>query len=76
VHQSDSLGLQLVDMLSEQLEGTLTVARQGGTSFTLTFPLPDAHSGGLGAAGTAANGGESLLTEVVTATDRPGGRAA
>jgi PAS domain S-box-containing protein/excisionase family DNA binding protein len=40
VCQSDSLGLQLVCVLTEQLGGTLTVARQGGTVFTLTFPLP------------------------------------
>jgi len=45
VRQSDSLGLQLVRMLTEQLGGTLTVARQGGTAFTLTFPLPEAQPG-------------------------------
>jgi excisionase family DNA binding protein len=43
VRQSDSLGLQLVGALTEQLGGTLTVARQGGTAFTLTFPLPEAR---------------------------------
>jgi two-component system, sensor histidine kinase PdtaS len=45
VRQSDSLGLQLVGLLTEQLGGTLTVARQGGTTFTLTFPLPEAQPG-------------------------------
>jgi two-component sensor histidine kinase len=45
VRQSDSLGVQLVCLLTEQLGGTLTVARQGGTTFTLTFPLPEAQLG-------------------------------
>jgi PAS domain S-box-containing protein len=36
---TESLGLQLVCALSEQLQGTLTLARHGGTIFTLTFPL-------------------------------------
>jgi two-component system, sensor histidine kinase PdtaS len=45
VRQSDSLGLQLVCLLTEQLGGTLTVTRQGGTTFTLTFPLPEAQPG-------------------------------
>jgi two-component system, sensor histidine kinase PdtaS len=45
VRQSDSLGLQLVGMLTEQLGGTLTVGRQGGTAFTLTFPLPESQPG-------------------------------
>jgi two-component sensor histidine kinase len=40
VHQTDSFGLQLVCALTEQLGGTLTVAHQGGTAFTLTFPVP------------------------------------
>jgi PAS domain S-box-containing protein/excisionase family DNA binding protein len=45
VRQSDSLGLQLVSLLTEQLGGTLTVVRQGGTAFTLTFPLPETQAG-------------------------------
>jgi K+-sensing histidine kinase KdpD len=45
MRQSDSLGLQLVSMLAEQLGGTLSVARQGGTVFTLTFPLPESQPG-------------------------------
>jgi two-component sensor histidine kinase len=34
-----TLGLQLVDMLTEQLGGTITLERDGGTTFTLTFPM-------------------------------------
>jgi excisionase family DNA binding protein/PAS domain S-box-containing protein len=45
VRRGDSLGLQLVSMLTEQLRGTLTVSRQGGTAFMLTFPLPDMQPG-------------------------------
>ena len=55
VRQSDSLGLQLVSMLTEQLGGTLTVARHGGTAFTLTFPLPEAQAGGPAHPVTSAN---------------------
>jgi two-component sensor histidine kinase len=40
VHQTDSFGWSLVCALTEQLGGTLSVARQGGTTVTLTFPLP------------------------------------
>jgi two-component system, sensor histidine kinase PdtaS len=40
VHQTNSFGLQLVCALTEQLGGTLTVAGQGGTTCTLTFPVP------------------------------------
>jgi two-component system, sensor histidine kinase PdtaS len=40
VRQTDSLGLQLVCALTEQLGGALTVAGQGGTTCTLTFPVP------------------------------------
>ena len=58
VRQSDSLGLQLVGMLTEQLGGTLTVARHGGTAFTLTFPLPEAPAGGHTRPATAENSAE------------------
>jgi PAS domain S-box-containing protein len=37
---TESLGLQLVCALAEQLEGTIVLERHGGTAFTLTFPLP------------------------------------
>ncbi|MGH8060201.1 MAG: hypothetical protein ACREOH_23680 [Candidatus Entotheonellia bacterium] len=36
---TDSLGLQLVSMLTAQLGGTIELEREGGTRFTLTFPL-------------------------------------
>jgi two-component sensor histidine kinase len=36
--QTDSLGLQLVNLLTEQLGGTLTLERGSGTTFTLSFP--------------------------------------
>ena len=39
IHQTDSLGLQLVCALTEQLQGTITVARHNGTVFTLVFSL-------------------------------------
>ena len=36
---TDSLGLQLVCALTEQLGGTITLGRRGGTIFRLTFPV-------------------------------------
>jgi two-component sensor histidine kinase len=36
---TESLGLQLVTMLTEQLQGTITLERADGTTFTLTFPV-------------------------------------
>jgi two-component sensor histidine kinase/PAS domain-containing protein len=39
IHQADSLGLQLVGLLTEQLGGTVALARDGGTIFTITFPV-------------------------------------
>ncbi len=38
--QSSSLGLRLVQMLTEQVRGTLDVQTDGGTAFTLTFMQP------------------------------------
>jgi PAS domain S-box-containing protein len=35
--RADSLGLQLVDDLTQQLHGTIAVSRDGGTTFTITF---------------------------------------
>jgi PAS domain S-box-containing protein len=35
---SDSLGLQLIADLTEQLGGTLVLDREGGTTFTIRFP--------------------------------------
>jgi PAS domain S-box-containing protein len=44
---TDSLGLQLVCALTEQLQGTIALERKGGTAFTVTFPLPNGlESGG------------------------------
>ena len=36
---ADSLGLQLVCLLAEQLGGTIALERTGGTAFTVSFPL-------------------------------------
>jgi two-component sensor histidine kinase len=36
-YQTESLGLQLVHALTEQLEGTIELQRHGGTTLTLTF---------------------------------------
>jgi PAS domain S-box-containing protein len=41
LHNTESLGLQLVCALAEQLNGTVALERTGGTAFTLTFPLPN-----------------------------------
>ncbi len=35
---SESLGLYLVNILSQQLEGELDISKAGGTTFCLTFP--------------------------------------
>jgi signal transduction histidine kinase len=40
---TESLGLQLVCMLTEQLGGTMTLTRERGTAFTVTFPYPTRH---------------------------------
>jgi PAS domain S-box-containing protein len=37
---SDSLGLQLIADLTEQLGGTLVLDREGGTTFSIRFPAP------------------------------------
>lgn len=37
---SDTLGIQLVTMLSEQLEGNIQLHRNNGTTFKITFPRP------------------------------------
>jgi PAS domain S-box-containing protein len=38
-HTADSLGLQLVCLLTEQLRGTMALERNGGTQWVLTFPI-------------------------------------
>jgi two-component sensor histidine kinase len=40
VRRPRSLGLKLISILTEQLDGTLVLEREGGTTFTLTLPLP------------------------------------
>ncbi|KAM3095319.1 GAF domain-containing protein [Phormidesmis sp. 146-12] len=40
VHNTDSLGLQVVCALTEQLEGRLIVNRENGTAFQIVFPVP------------------------------------
>jgi two-component sensor histidine kinase len=37
--QADSLGLQLVQVLTKQLDGTVRVDRTSGTRFEISFPL-------------------------------------
>jgi PAS domain S-box-containing protein len=39
-HPPGALGLKLVAMLTNQLGGTVIFAQEGGTTFTLTVPLP------------------------------------
>ena len=38
--QTDSLGLQLVNTLVAQLDGTIDMIRKNGTTFTVRFPKP------------------------------------
>ena len=38
---SDTMGLQLVHDLTEQLHGSIEVTREGGTTYTLSFDLED-----------------------------------
>jgi len=35
--QAESLGFQLINSLTEQIQGTITLDRRGGTKFTITF---------------------------------------
>ncbi len=41
IHNSESLGLQLVDTLTEQLEGRLELDVSSGTKFNIIFELPE-----------------------------------
>jgi two-component sensor histidine kinase len=43
-HHTDSLGLQLVGLLTEQLGGTIALEQRGGTQWTLTFPITSSHT--------------------------------
>ncbi|MCX5855025.1 MAG: PAS domain S-box protein, partial [Deltaproteobacteria bacterium] len=38
---TQSLGLQLINILVGQLRGTIELAVDGGTTFNITFPIPD-----------------------------------
>ena len=38
IHESKTLGLSIVDMLTQQLRGTMKLDRKNGTSFTLVIP--------------------------------------
>ena len=40
LEETESLGLQLVQNLTEQLDGTLQIDSQDGTCFMITFPMP------------------------------------
>jgi two-component sensor histidine kinase/DNA-binding response OmpR family regulator len=37
IEETDTLGLQLVSILTQQLDGTITIDRKFGTTFTITF---------------------------------------
>jgi two-component sensor histidine kinase len=39
VHGAGGFGLRLVRALTEQLQGTITFGREGGTCVILTFPI-------------------------------------
>ena len=40
IHNTASLGLQIVCALTEQLEGSFELNPKGGTAFKITFPKP------------------------------------
>jgi len=44
IGHTDTLGLQIISLLTEQLEGRIEVRRNGGTVFTLSFKLPKYES--------------------------------
>jgi len=44
--ETESLGLQLVNTLTEQLEGNIELIRKGGTTFKITFKKPKNEKGG------------------------------
>ena len=43
--ESRSLGLRLVRALAEQLSGSVELARSPGTTFVITFPIPQSSKG-------------------------------
>jgi two-component sensor histidine kinase len=46
---TESLGMQLVNTLVHQLDGTLELFSQAGTEFKIAFPTPDQHQTKAGA---------------------------
>ena len=46
IHQTKTLGLQLVLMFVQQLKGNIKLDRKNGTKFTITFPLKQHLDGG------------------------------
>ncbi len=40
IGHTDTLGLQIISLLTEQLDGRIEVRRDGGTAFSLSFKLP------------------------------------
>jgi two-component sensor histidine kinase len=44
LHHAGSLGLQLVNTLVSQLDGTITLHRHGGTEFEITLAAPGSMS--------------------------------
>jgi len=45
ITDTESMGMQLVHIFTEQLEGEIALERNGGTSFTITFPLQQVSRG-------------------------------
>ena len=41
---AESLGMQLIQALTAQLDGELEVSRENGTEFTVSFAYPKTHS--------------------------------
>ena len=48
---TSTLGLQLVNLLTEQLRGQLSLLAGPGTTFRITFPLPANRGAAVGAEG-------------------------
>jgi PAS domain S-box-containing protein len=44
LEQSETLGMQLIQALTAQLDGELEVIREGGTTFRISFNYPKTHS--------------------------------
>ena len=66
VGAAEEFGLHLIRALTEQLQGTLTFTREGGTGVTLRFPSDRRESGGVGASRQT-----TLWEPLVRVTGRP-----